>query len=661
MSAFAYVAEHLTSLLVGITLLLGAGMAAVLLVREPAHRQRIGELSVLAAMLLIAFSLIPLPRPGKALFGALMNRQVVAAEEPRVGRTERKESARSQDGPTSRVLVPAQPAPIRIELELPSATASPMVKRATQTPARPPVPHPESRPDFSLLLLGVWFAGASLLAAWILLGAVRLARLLRRARPAPDRVMAAAQGFSSGMRRAPRIVVIKSSRLAPFCLMLPRPTIVLPDWLTDRDREGDLGKVLRHEFVHLRRGDGLGRNLFALALPLFWFHPLFWWLRSRVRLAAELIADDEVGRSGDHTEYARQLVRLAERDAGFVPSPLGSVGVLGSKSEFYRRIEMLMKNKSRLAVRCNRPARIALCCGAALSVLLASSLLGAEPKAQDKGALKQEIQQLQEQNHQLRAELEGMSRRLKEMEVARAPRPGFFGEPPGPDAPFGEVPGPDMPFGRPPGPDALFGQYFEVEVKQGDTLPRIWSEYFAGEVDTHRWQRLNPGVDPRRLEVGQVIRLPDAPPELDPDFPGDPLLPAPAPEMRPEPSSTRSVVSLELLDVVTRMIDLESEIQIAELEVSQAEAAHEASVMSDGDLRSRKIVLASLARKHQLLRRVAVAELEVARVGLQNVDARVTRSQILHEKGLITEGELHQDRVQRTVLEARVQLLESVL
>ncbi|MFH0946906.1 MAG: M56 family metallopeptidase [Planctomycetota bacterium] len=643
MSAFAYVAEHLSSLLAGSTLLLLAGTVAMLLVREPAYRQRIGEAAVLAAALLIAFSLVPLPRPGKSFVDAMMSRPAAGGEERPVIRGERKEPARESGESAFRVedAVPREPARAPVSF----VTAPPASPKVTAIPTSPPARAERQRLDLSRLLALVWIGGAALIAAWILVGASRLARLLRRARPAPDWVMQAARNLDTGMGRFPRIVVTRAPRLVPFCLMLPRPTIVLPKWLAASDRSSDLEKVLHHEFVHLRRRDGVGRNLLALALPLFWFHPLFWWVRSRVRLAAELIADDEVGRTGDHAEYARQLVRLAERDTGFVPSPLGAVGVLGSKSEFYRRIEMLMRSKSQLAVRCNRAGRIALCCGTALSVLLVTSLLGAEPPAQDKGALQQEIQQLQDQNHRLRAELDEMRQQLTQLGANLAASPNV----------------PEVPS-------------FEVVVKEGDTLASIWREHFGNEVDMRRLRRLNPGVEPERLAVGQVILLPDRDPERAPGvfhqgLPSRPRQapeirpdsPLPAPEARPESTPIGSVASPEILDLVTRMIDLEGEIQIAELELNQGESAHEASVLSERELTGRRLRLASLTRKHELLRGIALAELEVARSGLGSIDARVARSRQLVEVGFITEGDLNREVMQRTALEARIRLLEGVL
>ena len=54
-----------------------------------------------------------------------------------------------------------------------------------------------------------------------------------------------------------------------------------------------------------------GNLLFELAFPLLFFHPLYWWLRAEVRMAAELVADDwAAGQTGKEV-YVAELVALA--------------------------------------------------------------------------------------------------------------------------------------------------------------------------------------------------------------------------------------------------------------------------------------------------------------------------------------------------------------
>jgi beta-lactamase regulating signal transducer with metallopeptidase domain len=50
--------------------------------------------------------------------------------------------------------------------------------------------------------------------------------------------------------------------------------------------------VLVHELSHVRRGDSLIRVVSAANKSLYWFHPLSWWLDSRLAELGELLSDD---------------------------------------------------------------------------------------------------------------------------------------------------------------------------------------------------------------------------------------------------------------------------------------------------------------------------------------------------------------------------------
>jgi nucleoid-associated protein YgaU len=75
-----------------------------------------------------------------------------------------------------------------------------------------------------------------------------------------------------------------------------------------------------------------------------------------------------------------------------------------------------------------------------------------------------------------------------------------------PDAAEGEEP-PSGPPQRPPAPPAE-PAYAPYVVKEGDTLSSIAQSWFG---DAARWdliQEANPAIDPNRLRIGQVLRLP---------------------------------------------------------------------------------------------------------------------------------------------------------
>jgi beta-lactamase regulating signal transducer with metallopeptidase domain len=109
-------------------------------------------------------------------------------------------------------------------------------------------------------------------------------------------------------------VRISSAIEAPVVVGLLRPIILLPtaseSWAEER-----MSAVLRHEFSHVRRFDGLALLLAQLACALYWFQPLFWLARTRLRRECELAADEAVIASGVRaTNYAQHLLEIARSD-----------------------------------------------------------------------------------------------------------------------------------------------------------------------------------------------------------------------------------------------------------------------------------------------------------------------------------------------------------
>ena len=90
-----------------------------------------------------------------------------------------------------------------------------------------------------------------------------------------------------------------------------RPTVMLPAsataWSAERMRV-----VLLHELAHARRGDWLVQMVAEAVRCVWWFNPLAWMVRARLRRESELAADDVVLALGvPATTCAAQLVELA--------------------------------------------------------------------------------------------------------------------------------------------------------------------------------------------------------------------------------------------------------------------------------------------------------------------------------------------------------------
>ncbi len=125
-----------------------------------------------------------------------------------------------------------------------------------------------------------------------------------------------------------------------------RPVIWLPQEAVNWD-EKRLGAVLRHELAHFQRADVLWHWLSQLTACLWWWQPLVWQARRRLRTETEHAADDAaVLAGGDTHDYARTLVEIA---AG-IPNrlrQLAGVTMFGGEPVQQRVRELMRANQWR--------------------------------------------------------------------------------------------------------------------------------------------------------------------------------------------------------------------------------------------------------------------------------------------------------------------------
>jgi beta-lactamase regulating signal transducer with metallopeptidase domain len=107
----------------------------------------------------------------------------------------------------------------------------------------------------------------------------------------------------------------------PMTFGISRPVIVLP--LDAREwSEAELRRALMHELEHIQRGDWLMQIVARAVAALYWFHPLVWTAWRRLCLEAERSCDDAVVMSEERTDYAEQLVTLAQRMSATPVQPM---------------------------------------------------------------------------------------------------------------------------------------------------------------------------------------------------------------------------------------------------------------------------------------------------------------------------------------------------
>ena len=414
---FHFLAQQGGVLLAAATCLLAVGSVGVAVQRSPIHRQRAGEVAILGVLAALFLACVPLPRyrvadlwtahsaardpvrptqpaaipppvfsfQDQAVLAEVMVEEEVPPIQSDVFQPEISTTAQ-QRGATVPVfpdvpVFPGPPVPATAVEPEPLADTEVIQRpvqtdRATATPGRSVSAAPAVDVRYPLAI--AYVAGALACLAWLALGRGLLLRMLRSARPPEPWLENVYRRLPYARTHRPRLVISdRCARALSFGIW--RPTIVLPSDGCRADRAGALRHVLLHELAHIRQRDGWGHLLFNLAFPLLYFHPLYWWIRSRSYLAAELIADDWAAPPAAKESYVEVLIGLAKRGGRPRFSYANSTQIFGSRSQFYRRMQMLLNRETRLTRRCSPLWRLIYPTACLATVLLVAGTLGVRP------------------------------------------------------------------------------------------------------------------------------------------------------------------------------------------------------------------------------------------------------------------------------------------
>jgi beta-lactamase regulating signal transducer with metallopeptidase domain len=307
-----------------------------------------------ALWLLVILKLLTPP-----LWGVRIDRGWLHAAEP-ARETPRDVSqplvAKTPIAPPDRIVVRVVP-PVEVESAAPVETEPPFEDpRQSQAPPARAVATPASARSvdgaagFARWLppvaAFVWFIGSVVCAATILIRVVRFHRLLRFAELASPALQgrAAALARRMGMARAPRVWFVPGA-VSPMLWPLGRiPRVLIPSGLWDRLDESQRRSLLAHELAHLRRRDHWVRLPEVLASVLYWWCPLTWYARRRLREAEEQCCDAWVVWAFPEAarDYASALLETVDFVAtgGRLPLPVLASG-MGQFHQLRRRLVMI--------------------------------------------------------------------------------------------------------------------------------------------------------------------------------------------------------------------------------------------------------------------------------------------------------------------------------
>lgn len=245
---------------------------------------------------------------------------------------------------------PVQSPPETIAMRQSSAVTVPIRSEATSLPQNR---GKNQRPWYTLgisptilaFAMGCWLAGATLLAALVLLQVFSLnRRITKTAAPADDRAYEILRACCRELRVRRNIELLETDVVkSPALFGLFRLRLLLPcDFTTGFDRS-ELRYVFLHELAHVRRGD-LWINCLVTALQvLHWFNPIIWLGFARLRADRELACDEmalqHVGETAAEA-YGMTIIKLLESIQHPSAMP-GLVGILEDRTQMRRRISRI--------------------------------------------------------------------------------------------------------------------------------------------------------------------------------------------------------------------------------------------------------------------------------------------------------------------------------
>ena len=173
--------------------------------------------------------------------------------------------------------------------------------------AAPAIAHAASGFDWTPVLLLAWALGSAAIAVALMAGWSKVRSAIRSASPVAW--------------PAPMPVLGSPSMLEPGLVGLWRPVLILPLSLFEHLGRPEIDAIVAHEACHMRRYDNLTAAIHTLAVALFWFHPMVWWIGSGGRCVATTGRASTKRAAGARTAATAWILGGAPGAAGVTSHP----------------------------------------------------------------------------------------------------------------------------------------------------------------------------------------------------------------------------------------------------------------------------------------------------------------------------------------------------
>ncbi len=203
---------------------------------------------------------------------------------------------------------------------------------------------------WDLPLTVAWIWGLSS-CAWALSVVVRVRRFQHIVDAAEEpsselRSLAVRLSRRINLKRPFEIKTIEQSLLPMLWPLGRMPVVLLPSRLIAELSPQQLETVILHELAHLRRRDDWVVMFESIVTSLFWWNPIVWLSRSRLREATEQCCDELVVQSlpGSRRHYGEALLQAAEFELRQRSLPVYG-NAFGRRHLLKERIEMILKSE----------------------------------------------------------------------------------------------------------------------------------------------------------------------------------------------------------------------------------------------------------------------------------------------------------------------------
>lgn len=171
---------------------------------------------------------------------------------------------------------------------------------------------------------------------------------------------------------------------SPMIIGFIKPVLVLPK---EQYSSEDLFFILKHELIHLKRGDVYLKLLFVTANAVHWFHPCIWIMQKEASIDMELSCDERVTRGTSYAmrkAYTETLLSMLHKQC---------VRKTALSTQFYGGTAIMKKRFENILIKSRKKNGILILVCAMILTIGLGTLVGCSVTKQDKENVPEQPQQ----------------------------------------------------------------------------------------------------------------------------------------------------------------------------------------------------------------------------------------------------------------------------